>query len=282
MSKNMRKEHRPHGNSLTTLESDALKLRALEMILVLFYMEDLKSRIIDSLKFSDIIDDEVKTQEKCDRKIDKFKAARLRLESEGVISRKESQEIKDLINFRNTIGHRIYEITADIGPDANMSLYVGEKIRRSTIYKYDTVSSARNLREKVLHNMGLKGYIQPLAFASVIFSSAEKVYIKEIKSLRKKIYKKGLAYDSKIAALNQEFKRLPQEVVIFVEPGHPNNFLANGNLSRKGIEGIYRLFDNKLTPLAAAHLLRISYRAALRWYKRWCSDESRRAGIFTC
>ncbi|MEL7698402.1 hypothetical protein [Pantoea brenneri] len=249
------------------------------MILVLFYMEDLRNSIIDSLRASDTIDDEVKTKKKCDRKIDKFKAARLRLESEGVISKKESQEIKELIDFRNTIGHRIYEITADIGPYSNLSLYVGKQTRESTIYKYDAVSFARNLREKVLHSMGLKGYILSLGLASIAFYSAEKVYIKEIKSLRKKIYKKGANHERKIADLNEELKRLPQEVVNFVEPGHPNNFLANGNLSKKGIEGIYRLFDNKLTPLATAHLLRISYRAASRWYKRWSSDEGRSAGV---
>jgi len=278
----MRKEHRPYGNALTTLESDVLKLRALEMILVLFYMEDLKSSIIDSLRVSDDINNEFKPQKKCDKKIDRFKAARLRLESEGVISRQESEKIKELINFRNTIGHRIYEITADVGPDSNLSLYIGDQIRKSTLYKYDTVSTARNLRKKVLHNMSLKGYAQSLALASIGFSSAEKVYIKEINALRKKINKKGLDYEKKIATLNEEFKRLPKEVVNFVEPGHPNNFVANGNLSRKGIEGIYRLFDNNLTPLATAHLLRISYRSALRWYKRWCSDESRRNDHLPC
>jgi len=88
-----------------------------------------------------------------------------------------------------------------------------------------------------------------------------------------------VAHERKVADLNEELKRLPQEVVNFVEPGHPNNFLANGNLSKKGIEGIYRLFDNKLTPLATAHLLRISYRTASRWYKRWSSDEGRSAGV---
>lgn len=275
----MRKKHRPHGNSLTTLESDVLKLRALEMILVLFYMENLKNSIIDSLRASDTIDDEVKIQKNCDRKIDKFKAARLRLESEGVISRKESQEIKKLIDFRNTIGHRIYEITADIGPYSDLSLYVGEQVRETTIYKYDIVSSARDIRKRVLHNMSLKGYILSLDVAPIAFYSAEKVYLKEINSLRKKIYKKGVAHESEVAGLNEEIKRLPREVVDFVEPGHPNNFLANGNLSKKGIEGIYRLFDNKLTPLAAAHLLRISYRAASRWYKRWSSDEGRSAEV---
>lgn len=34
--------YRPHGRTVTTLEADVLKLRALEMVLVLFYVETLK------------------------------------------------------------------------------------------------------------------------------------------------------------------------------------------------------------------------------------------------
>ena len=42
--------YRPHGRTVTTLEADVLKLRALEMVLVLFYVENLKGFIISSVK----------------------------------------------------------------------------------------------------------------------------------------------------------------------------------------------------------------------------------------
>ena len=43
----MNKEHRPHGKAPTAWEADILKIRAFEMVLVLFYMEDLRRFIND-------------------------------------------------------------------------------------------------------------------------------------------------------------------------------------------------------------------------------------------
>ena len=42
----MNKEHRPHGKAPTAWEADILKIRAFEMVLILFYMEDLRRFIM--------------------------------------------------------------------------------------------------------------------------------------------------------------------------------------------------------------------------------------------
>lgn len=279
----MSKEFRPHGNKLTTLESNVLKLRALEIVLVLYYMEDLKKSVIASFNVSkwihsDASSDEKQKKGKKKKDTSNFNEARLRLLSEGIISEAEGEQISELVDFRNVIGHEIYKVTADVGPESHLCLYMEDAACNTILYKYDVVSAARKLRKEVLDRMGRKGYAIVLPFAPIVFSAAEKAYIKEIKSLRKKIEKGAFEYNNKVESLNSEIGSIPSDVMKFVAPGHPNNFLANGNLSRKGIDGIYMLFDNNLTPLAVSHLLRISYRAALRWYRRWCSGKSREAG----
>ena len=47
----MRKQHRPHGKAPTAWEADILKIRAFEMVLILFYMEDLRRFIMGSISF---------------------------------------------------------------------------------------------------------------------------------------------------------------------------------------------------------------------------------------
>ena len=49
----MNKEHRPHGKAPTAWEADILKIRAFEMVLILFYMEDLRRFIMGSIEATD-------------------------------------------------------------------------------------------------------------------------------------------------------------------------------------------------------------------------------------
>jgi hypothetical protein len=47
------KQHRPHGQKPTTLEADILKLRAFEMLLVVFVEEDLRKSVLSSIEVTD-------------------------------------------------------------------------------------------------------------------------------------------------------------------------------------------------------------------------------------
>ena len=53
------KTHRPYGLAPTTLESEILKLRAFEMMLVLFYIEDLKKFIIECFEVAHKVDSNI-------------------------------------------------------------------------------------------------------------------------------------------------------------------------------------------------------------------------------
>ncbi|MCG0577093.1 hypothetical protein L6Q82_03975 [Burkholderia cenocepacia] len=99
----MTNNHRPHGKTTARWEADLLKIRAFEMVLVLFYMEDLKKLMLASIDFTDKLsgvnrldDGEPKTKDSKESK--KIKLARAVLVTEGIISQSESDELKNQRN----------------------------------------------------------------------------------------------------------------------------------------------------------------------------------------
>ncbi|MCW2478068.1 helix-turn-helix domain-containing protein [Candidatus Symbiopectobacterium sp. NZEC135] len=58
-----------------------------------------------------------------------------------------------------------------------------------------------------------------------------------------------------------------------IQPGHPKNTKSNGTFSPEGMKGMFMLYDAKATPLAAAYIMRVSYRTASRWYKKWSENQ---------
>ncbi|MGB8663623.1 MAG: hypothetical protein WCD24_02520 [Serratia inhibens] len=269
--------HRPHGRTVTTLEADVLKLRALEMVLVLFYVENLKDFIISSVKVTKrlrkIIDSTKPTTN--DKKQFSFKEAHELLISEGVITQEESLQLREMIDYRNTIGHEIHRITIDVGAYSNLAehdLPNGHKIAK---YNYSAVQHIQNLRKTVQRKMMENSFCFELSFDTLAFSAAEQTYLKEIKRLKKKVNDGIDNLNVTIEATNEIIHKIPREVMDSIQPGHPKNTKRNGTFSPEGTKGMFMLYDAKATPLAAAYIMRISYRTASKWYKKWSENQAK-------
>lgn len=118
----MSKEHRPYGKTPTAWEADILKIRAFEMVLILFYMEGLRRFIMGSIKATDklhgvnrLSDGKPKTKE--GKKLELACAVQV---SDGVINQAESDELKELVGYRNIIGHKIHDLTVDVGANSGL------------------------------------------------------------------------------------------------------------------------------------------------------------------
>ncbi|WP_410014866.1 hypothetical protein [Sodalis sp. C49] len=269
--------HRPHGRTVTTLEADVLKLRALEMVLVLFYVENLKDFIISSVKVTKrlrkIIDSTKSTTN--DEKQISFKEAHELLISEGVITQEESLQLREMIDYRNTIGHEIHRITIDVGAYANLAEYDlpnGHKIAK---YNYSAVQHIQNLRKIIESKMMENSFCFELSFDTLAFNAAEQTYLKEIKRLKKKVNDQIDKLNITIEATNEIISNIPREVMDAIQPGHPKNTKSNGTFSPEGTKGMFMLYDAKATPLAAAYIMRVSYRTASKWYKKWSKNQAR-------
>lgn len=270
--------YRPHGRTVTTLEADVLKLRALEMVLVLFYVENLKGFIISSVKLTKRlrkIPDNI-TPEKNNEEQISFKKAHELLISEGVITQEESEQLKEMIDYRNTIGHEIHRITIDIGAYANLAEYDlpnGHKIAK---YNYSAVQRVQNLRKKIERKMMEKSFSFELSFNTLAFDAAEQAYLKEIKRLKKKVNAGIDKLNITIETTNKIIRNIPRKVMDTIQPGHPKNTKSNGTFSAEGAKGILMLYDAKATPLAASYIMRVSYRTASKWYKEWIKKQTRK------
>lgn len=254
--------HRPHGKRPTTLECDILKVRALEMILILFYMEDLKTFILDSIRNTNSLLNDGESEPKKEKvgKGKLFDNARLKLVSEGIISKEESETLKELIDYRNDIGHRIYMLTSDVGAYSNLGI--------TPRYDYTAAKKARTLRHKIMNEMG-KHFILTLSFDSLAFEAAENAYKKEIERLKKKVNKGIETLNIEVTEINRQILSIPKPVIDKLQPGHPKNHKRNGTLSSHGFECVYAIFELKVSPLTVSYIMRCSYRAAISWYKKW-------------
>ena len=259
----MRDRH-PKGTRLPALEQNILKYRALEMVLVLFYAENLREFVLGSIRATDRFSDSGR-----DRLPDNTPNVYLKmwkvLIADGIITEAESTAIQALVNFRNDIGHRIHQLTLDVSREPvarDAARFLGPK------YDYGARRALKKYREELSQRMASK-YVSELSFDSLYFEAAEKTYELELKRLDRKIRKQIETRKKEHAHLNAELGVDDIGLSGQYRPGHPTNRTRSGALSRRDVEICYRLFDSGKSPLAVAYLMRVSYRAALKRRHLW-------------
>ena len=267
------KIHRPHGLAPTTLEADILKLRAFEMVLILFYMEDLKSFIVESIETTRKING-------TDTSLPKIKmdAARKLLVAEGCISQAESDEILRLVDYRNTIGHQIHALTCDIGAYSELGDFDPKTYEPVRKYDYSAAKGAGQLRKKVNEGMAEKFCLRA-NFNGLRFEAAERIYLKEIQRLTIKVNKQIRQLNETLKMTAAAIREIPKPVMDRAQPGHLRNIKNNGTLSELGASCVFQLFDADATPLAVAYLMRTSARSANNWHKKWGRANAAGAGV---
>ncbi|KTT11369.1 hypothetical protein NS2R_13725 [Pseudomonas oryzihabitans] len=271
----MSQRHRPYGKATTALEAGLLKIRAFEMILILFYMEDLRRFIIDSIDGTDqwcgvnrLTDGKPKM--KAGKKLE---LARGVLVSEGIIDQAESDELKALVDYRNVIGHTIHHLTVDVGAYSDLIRLHAETLEPTPLYDYTAAKRAKALRQKVSKGMMAK-FMMRVSFAPLAFEAAEKTYIAEIERLKQRVNQTIVKANKAIAETSRIMNAIPESLMASAQPGHPRHLNKNGTLSKRGTECIFQLFDAQITPLAAAYLMRISHRSATHWFAKWRASKA--------
>lgn len=258
----------------TTWEADILKIRAFEMIMVLYYLEDLRKFIMGSIQFTDelfglnrLTDGKPKTKE--GKKMD---LARAILVSEGIISEAESDELFVLVDYRNLIGHKVHNLTVDVGAYSDLSHLDPKTYKPISLYDYTAAKRARELKLKVMNGMAGK-FVMSASMTSLKFDAAEKTYLTEIERLKKRV-NKGIEQANKlIVETNRIIESVPESVQVAAQPSHPRNTRENGSLTKAGSSCAYQLYDAKATPLAVAYMMRISLRSANFWFKKWQANK---------
>ncbi|PPJ49146.1 hypothetical protein C0075_00765 [Rhizobium sp. KAs_5_22] len=259
----------PLGSRLPALEQNVLKLRSAQMVLVLFYAEQLKAKVLSLIQRSDGFMAHTGRAERVPRgtknPVGKCLDA---LEADGALSADEKAEIRRLIDYRNSVGHDVHELVADITSERSVRRswrYLPENFAR---YDYEAVERLQHFLKLLGERQRTHLYIGTISFDGLHFRGAERVFLKEIKLLRRKIAKQWKARQQQIDDLNKEM----QSAIIGSEetdPLHPANQYDDGRLTRRGEEICYRLFDQGLSPLAVAHFMGLQLTSVRNRQRSW-------------
>lgn len=255
----------PEGTRLPALERNILKYRGFEMLLMLFYVEELREMIIGAVrasarwKYRDLPRIEPATK-------NKFKVAMTALARDGILSQHESDEIVKLVDIRNIVGHELHKMTFDISRDT-----WARQVREVEEARYDSEALGRvkSFLDTLEKRMRSK-YVREISLDTLLFRSAERTYSSEIRSLKRKIDAQYQRRGKKLASLKGQLSLQGTEFEKEeFHPPHPANMGRNGCLTKRGVEICFRLFDLGKSPLAVAYLMYISVRAARKRYRHW-------------
>ncbi len=259
----------PLGSRLPALEQNMLKLRSAQMVLVLFYAEQLKARVLSLIQRTDGFMAHTGRAERVPQgtknPVGKCLDA---LEADGAMSADEKVEIRRLIDYRNSVGHDVHELVADITSERSVRRswrYLPENFAR---YDYEAVERLQHFLKLLGERQRTHHYIGTISFDGLQFRSAERVFLNEIKLLRRKIAKQWKARQQQIDDLNKQM----QSAIIGsgeTDPRHPSNRYDDGRLTLRGEEICYRLFDQGLTPMAVAHLMGLQLTSVRNRQRNW-------------
>lgn len=257
----MRNLEHPEGTRLPALERNILKFRAFEMMLSLFYAEELKQLLISTLRSSERWQPDGKKRFKTGAKFNYAMAADVFLK-EGHLTVEERTELKDLIEFRNDIAHELHMLTFDVG----RSGFTRRMLRvQKPKYDYKKLERLKHYRKVLPDRLGRHFGIE-LSFDDLYFEAAEQTYEAELDVLATKIRRQIDARKVRNETLKKESELGP---LAELYPSDPAHFKDNGTLSDRGIEVCYRLFDAGRAPLAVAYMMHVSKRTTLARYKEW-------------
>lgn len=194
----------------------------------------------------------------------------------GMLSEVEANELKELLEYRNDIAHRIHEVMADI----SRSYWASDHLAYTPpTYRGDALGRLRTYRQLLSERAGSKLIIS-LSMDGILFELTEDVLEADLNRLERILIKQVADEHKRAKAINEELKLDGTELVGDLAPRFPANHRsdrsygdeyipATGHLTTRGVEICYRLFDLGKSPMVVAHLMGMTLRSAERRRDSW-------------
>jgi hypothetical protein len=253
----------PRRGRLPALEQNILKFRAYQMILTMFYAEELKREIQYPIQRRDAAGDGASTKPQRS-----MKHALDFLENDGIFAADERAEIFKLLNYRNTIAHQIHDLTADL----SNTRFVHDRARYQTDqprFDYQALERLRYFRKLLPKRLQARGRVVTVGSSDIVFEAANRTYTQELNRLERRIIALMRKRKHEIEEVNAELSLEGTELQDDLHPLNSLNRYDDGRLTERGAETIYRLFDMGKSPMAAAYLMDLSIAAAKNRLKLW-------------
>jgi hypothetical protein len=139
-------------------------------------------------------------------------------------------------------------------------------------YDYEAVERLQHFHKRLDGLYRTHHYVRTLNFNGLVFRSAEKTFLAEIKRLRSKISRLAKIRQTKIKALNAELSLEGADFKGEGDPRHPLSKYDDGRLTKRGVEICYRLFDRGKSTMAVAHLTGLTLVAARKRHRMWTAS----------
>jgi hypothetical protein len=258
----------PLGSRLPALERAILRLRALQMILVLVYAEALKRDVLDTIQATDHFHAEQRVPKGVKNPVDKALDA---LVADRAITAPDKTEIVGLIDYRNAIGHQIHNLLADLGAEKVVREFAEYAAANPKIpkYRYDALPRLRHFRAKIDGLYRTHHYVRTIGHDRLLFGLAEKVFVEDIKRIERRTRRLIADRSAEIKAINAELNLTGTGLTGQWHPAGPYSKYDDGRLTPIGAEICYRLFDLGKSSLAVAHLARLSLASARHRHDLW-------------
>ncbi|MCA1436808.1 hypothetical protein I6F33_28075 [Bradyrhizobium sp. BRP20] len=212
----------PLGSALPALEQNILKYRAIQMLLVMFYAEELKREILDRIQATDgwLVKGQAERVPKgIKNPVDKAPNA---LIADGEIKPSEKKEIVELIDYRNMVAHQMHNMLGDLSPTRytrDLALFGSNAPK----YNYEAVKRLQHYHKLFDEMYRTHHYIMTVNFNSMLFRAAEKTFLTEIKRLDGKIKRQLRKRNAAMKKINAEMSLTGTGLEDEYAPGHPRN-----------------------------------------------------------
>jgi hypothetical protein len=242
----------------------------MEMVLILFYSEELQRTIIDVVRTTGQLRSQLQDKPELDvLPADVSKAylkARKHLVKDGALTDAEAREIGQLTEYRNVVAHEMHLIVRDLSSNR----YIVERNSWDPERpRHDPKALAELKRYLRLVDERTQSYITTMDSTRWEFEAAERLYEDDIKRLRSKISKQ-------MAERRKLYDRLDAECDLsglgFTGDRHPRRSAMkyeDGRLTERGVENLYRLFDAGRSVEAAVIVMDITPAAVKRRRASW-------------
>ncbi|GAB4072309.1 hypothetical protein KHC28_01435 [Ancylobacter sonchi] len=260
----------PLGSRLPALERNILRLRSLQMVLVMFYAEQLKQTVLDLIqgtdKFRAMMSDHNATQVRVPKTAkDQVKKCLDALLADGAITAEDKDEIRELIDYRNMVGHEIHNLVGDVGGEKYVREYFSMS---SSVYNYEAVERMRHYLDLLSERYITHHYVGTMRMEGLLFDAAERTLLEDIGRLKAKVKRQAGIRKQQVTALNEEIRAIGG-LSDAEHPHHPLNQYDDKRLTKRGEEVCYRLFDRGQSPMVVAHLMEISLPSAKKRQRMW-------------
>lgn len=262
----------PRGENLRALEQNILKYRAFEMVMILFYVEEIKTIALRTIRATDSFWSGVEGKSErlpCGTK-KLYKKLWELLVSESVLTEEEKSDIEAIIDYRNDIAHSIEQLVFDLNVDSLSRSYVEFK---GSKYEYGVLERLKKYKE-ALYDRFSGEYVIEINMNYELFYQAERIYVAEMKKLEKKICRLLEIRKLENTKVESEINQLRKGMLDAIKPYHPENFKRNGQLTEKGVERLHELFFLGISNTAISYLMRISLNSIRKRQRSWVQQRA--------